>query len=303
MTGLVRSEVLRLRSRRIVWTLALLLVAGIALATVLIAANSHTTTPAELASGKAAYEQALHRCESSGAFRPANGQPLSEFCPAEIHLADFLPSGTFGLVLLPDVFQHTAFILIVIGLVIGASSIGADWQSGTMGTLLTWEPRRTRLFAVRFVVVCAGVFVLTLGLDAILAAMLAAVSATRGTTAWLDADWAKSSIAAAMRIGTVASVGAALGLSVSMIGRATGAALAGVFVYLAVFENLIRGLRPGTGPWLLGPNMIVFVIGRATNVGTEQTLSLAHAVLVIALYVTIAFALALAWFRARDVGS
>ena len=301
MTGLVRSEVLRLRSRRIVWTLALLVVAGIALATVLVAANSHGTTPAELASGKAAYEQVLHRCESGGAFRPANGQPL--FCPANIHLADFVPSGTFGLVLLPDVFQHTAFILIVIGLVIGASSIGADWQSGTMATLLTWESRRTRLFTVRFLVVCAGVFALTLGLLAILSLLLAAVAVTRGTTAWLDAAWVRSSIAAALRIGAVTSLGAALGLSVSMIGRATGAALAGVFVYLAVFENLIRALRSGTAPWLLGPNVVVFVIGKATNPGTEQTLSVAHAVLVIALYVAIPFAAALAWFRARDVGS
>ena len=296
MTGLLRSEILRLRSRRIVWTLAILLVCGIALATVLIAINSHRTSPTELAQGKAAYEQALHRCESGGVLNPPGGEPLSEFCAGQIRLADFLPSGTFGLVLLPDAFQHGAFVLIVIGLVIGSSSIGADWQSGTMATLLTWESRRTRLFTVRFLVVCIGVFALALGLELILSGFLAGVAASRGTTAWLDAAWARASIATALRVAGAASLGAALGLSVSMIGRATGAALAGVFVYLAVFENLIRGLRPGIDPWLLGSNMVVFIIGRTTTLGGDETLTLVHAVLVIALYVVITFAIALTWF-------
>jgi ABC-2 type transport system permease protein len=303
VTGLVRSEVLRLRSRKIVWTLAILAVCGIVLAVVLVAAHSHRTSAVALANGKTAYELALRRCESGGSLRPPGGQPLSEFCPGQIHLSEFLPARTFGLVLLPDVFQHAAFVFIVIGLVIGSSSIGADWQSGTMATLLTWESRRNRLFTVRFLVVCIGVFALAVGLELILSALLAAVAATRGTTAWLDAAWLRSSIAAAARVAGAASVGAALGLSVSMIGRATGAALAGVFVYLAVFENLVRGLRPGIDPWLMGSNMVVFIIGRTSSLGANQTLTLAHAMLVIALYVAITFAVALAWFRARDVGS
>ncbi len=101
----------------------------------------------------------------------------------------------------------------------------------------------------------------------------------------------------------MASFGALLGLSVSMIGRATGAALAGVFVYLAVFESLVRALHPSSAPWLLGPNVVVFVEGIATSPGTQQTLSLAHSILVISLYAAVPFIAALLWFRVRDVGN
>jgi hypothetical protein len=34
----------------------------------------------------------------------------------------------------PVTLENTAFIVIVLGLVIGASSVGADWQAGSFGT-------------------------------------------------------------------------------------------------------------------------------------------------------------------------
>jgi len=35
--------------------------------------------------------------------------------------------------------------------VIGASSIGAEWQARSITTLLTWEPRRARVLAAKVV--------------------------------------------------------------------------------------------------------------------------------------------------------
>jgi uncharacterized protein (DUF2342 family) len=298
---------LRIRSRRIVWVLALLMIAAMLIACSILASKTRPVTASELDRARAAYENTLSRCESgTGSFPIAiqKGGSLDQACRNVIRPSDFLaPLGVFGLVMLPQVFQHTAFILIVIGLVIGSSSVGADWQSGSIGTLLTWESRRVRLFLVRVIVVCVWVFVLAVALLLVLSALLTLVATTRGTTAWLDSSWASDAWQTGARVAAMSAFGALLGMSISMIGRSTGAALAGVFVYLAIFESLLRAIYPKASPWLLGPNVVVFVEGIATSPGTQQVLTFAHAILVISLFSLVPFLVALVWFRSRDVGT
>ena len=310
MRGLLRSELLRFRSRRNVWILSLLVVAGAVIGSLLVATHSHHPSDAALAAATASYERALGNCESAfaqGTIRLITGAKAvtpGQACQRMVSLSNYVPRGTFGLIDLPQVLQGTAFIFIVVGLVIGASSIGADWQSGTMGTLLTWEPRRIRLFVVRVIVVCVGVFLIAAVLEAWLTALLALAASTRGSTAWLDSAWATDSVKTAARVAGMASFGALLGLSVSMIGRATGAALAVVFVYLAVFESLVRAIRPSTSHWLLGPNIAVFISATASRIERLRTLTtFAHSVLVISLFAVIPFVAALIWFRGRDAGN
>ena len=45
------------------------------------------------------------------------------------------------------VLGFTGLMLLVGGLLGGASVVGAEWRSGTVITVLTWEPRRVRLLA------------------------------------------------------------------------------------------------------------------------------------------------------------
>ena len=308
MRRLLRSELLRFRSRRIVWILTLLVVCGAILGSILVATHSHRPTDAALAAAKASYEHDLTNCENGVGghfyFGPkASGEALVRACQQNVALWNYVPHGTFGLIALPQALQGTAFIFIVVGLVIGASLIGADWQSGTIGTLLTWEPRRIRLFVVRVIVVCVGVFLIAVLLEAWLTALLALVASSRGSTAWLDSSWVKDSLKTAARVAGMASFGTLLGLSVSMIGRATGAALAVVFVYLAVFESLVRAIHPSAMKWLLGPNIAVFLNGTTTHLREQQTVTFAHSVLIISLYAVIPFVAALMWFRTRDVSN
>jgi ABC-type transport system involved in multi-copper enzyme maturation permease subunit len=301
--SLFGSEFLRIRSRRVVWMLAALAVAGMIVGCVLIAANTHRVSGGTLASAHALYERNVQACLAGHTYPLTPAESAAQTCREQVHPADFLPSGTFGMVLLPEIFQHIDFIIVLIGLVIGASAVGADWQSGSIGTLLTWETRRTRIWIARVVVVCLVVFVLALALLALLAVLFVFVAATRGTFAWLDGTWVRDSIGTAGRVAATATLGTLLGLSVAMIGRSSTAALAGVFVYLAVFESLVRAIYPKIGQWLLGPNVAVFVQGVATSPGIPTRVTLAHSVLVISLYAVVPFAIALLWFRARDVGT
>ena len=51
---------------------------------------------------------------------------------------------TFELTAVREVLLGIAAIFAILGLLIGATCIGAEWHAGTMATLLTWEPRHPR---------------------------------------------------------------------------------------------------------------------------------------------------------------
>ncbi len=251
MISLIRSEFLRLRSRRVLMTLTALGALGIVVSMTIAAVKSHP--------------------------------------------------GPDGLALwaLPDILKHTSFILIVFGLVIGASSVGADWQAGSMGTLLTWEPRRARVFFSRLLVVIVTVFVAAVALETLLALLVVLVANARGTT--LHAGGVgRASIGAILRVGAMVSVGSVLGASIAMLGRSSTAALGAVFVYLAVVENLLRGLYPSITRWTFAVNAVVFVDGKPVRL-LNQILTFGRAIVMLAVYAAVVVAAGLTSLRTRDV--
>ena len=80
------------------------------------------------------------------------------------------PSGN-GLRLtdLNGLIQGMSTLVGLLGVVLGASLVGADWSAGSMATLLTWEPRRLAVFAVRAALVTLTVFVVAVALLTFLA--------------------------------------------------------------------------------------------------------------------------------------
>ncbi|MDP9295283.1 MAG: ABC transporter permease [Actinomycetota bacterium] len=251
MIALIRSEFLRLRSRRVLMTLTALGAAGIVVGMSIAAVKSHPGL---------------------------NGLALSS---------------------LPDVLKHVSFILVVFGLVIGASSVGADWQTGSMATLLTWEPRRTRVFFARLLVVIVTVLLLAVALETLLALLFLLVANTRGTTAFAGGV-GRAATGAILRVGAMASVGSVLGACIAMLGRSSTAALGAVFVYLAVVENLLRGLYPGITKWTFAVNAVVFVDGKPATL-FNQILTFGRAVAMLVGYAGIVIVAGLTSFRTRDV--
>lgn len=260
MIGLLRSELLRIRSRRLVWILALLALAGILLAVTIAAAKSHPSSGALVDTGH-----------------------------------------SFSVAHIPDALRGTAFIMIVIGLVIGASSTGADWQAGSMTTLLTWEPRRTRVLVARTVAVVATVVALILALSLILSGLLWLVAATRGTTTGAGSTLFQHVVGLIVRVAIVAGLAAILGLSISMIGRGTAASLGVIFVYLAILETLFRSLIPSVTPYLFATNTVVFVDGHAGSPATATVITMTRATITVFAYGVALLVVAWAFFRARDV--
>jgi ABC-2 type transport system permease protein len=306
VTRLLGSELLRLASRRVVWGLLILALAGAVVGATIVAINSRPPSAAELASGSAQYRRAFAACVEGQLGVPneeLGGLTLRQWCERNVRPEQFVGGEAFAVANLPDVLRGTAFIVLVIALMIGSSSVGAEWQSGSMATLLTWEPRRARVLLVRSVVVASMVFALAVVIQVVLSGLLWFVAIWRGTTAGAGSTLLQHVAGVTLRVAIVAAVTSLLGVSLATIGRNTAAALGAVFVYLAVVESLLRAFAPRFTPWLLGPNTVVFVDGRPSFPSPSATVvTVGHALVVTVGYAVVLLAAAVASFRARDVG-
>jgi ABC-2 type transport system permease protein len=143
---------------------------------------------------------------------------------------------------------------------IGATAGGADWTARSMGMLLVWEPRRTRVFATRLGVLLT----LSLGVAAaaiILATALGAgVVSLRGTWDGFGSDEWTSLLGYQVRLLPLVMLAAAAGFGLAMIARSTGFALGVAAGYLAVVESAAQIWRWGS-QWLVQTNVGVVLSG------------------------------------------
>jgi ABC-2 type transport system permease protein len=303
---LIGSELLRFRSRRLVVVLLGASLIGTGVGVVIAASQSTPPTAEALATARAQAREEVALClEQDWEGVPIEEGSLEVFC--EDNFGD--PAQYMGshlrLAELPGILEGISSITSIMGLVVGASIVAVSWQTGTISTILTWEPRRLRWFASRVLVVAAGVLVMTLAIVAFLSAGLAVAAILRGSTFGTDGAWWADVLSTWLRIGVAASISAVIGAAVAAIGRHTAAALGVVFVWTAVVEGLIRGLRPRWTPWLLGDNLVSFLSWESTETQFESfrsfTITPGRALLVIAGYAILALALGFTFVRVRDV--
>jgi ABC-2 type transport system permease protein len=308
MKRLFDVEVRRYLSRRLVRVVGGLAVLGIVIGCTVMFVRSHRLDPAGMRRleqrAEAEREASVRECVAGEFGIPASavppGQSMEQVCGAIVG-EPFVQDPAYHLVDLRGALAGVGPILITLSLLLGASFIGAEWHSGTMATLLTWEPRRLRVFGSKVAVAAAMAVMGALVLQVILSGGLIAVAAFRGTTAGTDATWVRGVVGLALRAAAVAGVGATVGAALASLGRNTAAALGIGFGYLAVLEPLIRGLRPRWGPWLVSNNLASFLDGsRSINPGFVSR-SPGVAGVLVAIYAAALAAIALAVFSRRDV--
>lgn len=203
----------------------------------------------------------------------------------------------FELTELGDAFTGAFGPLMLVGLILGASFVGAEWHAGTMVTLLTWEPRRGRVIAAKLLAMLVSVFVLALATLAGLGLVLALGAATRGTTAGADAAWLTDTLLTGLRVALLTCFSAAVGFGLATIGRNTAGALGAFFGYLVVVENLIRAFEPDLNEWLVSQNISRFLALEPGD-GAGSTTRAGLYLLVVACLV---LSVAVGAFRVRDV--
>ena len=284
MTALFVSEVRRDLSRRLVWVLVALGLFGAVLAGGIAYANAEgsITRPG----GTECRTTSSGEVECIEVFGPTT--------PDEFRLTELWPrdSDEGPLLAVPVVF------LAIGGLFAGASMVGAEWRAGTITTLLTWEPRRTRVAVAKLLAAGLLAFVISVALLAFFClAMLPA--GFRGDSTGTDAAWFGGLVAGGLRGGLLVALAAVFGAGVAMVGRNTAAALGLAFAYLMVGENIVRAWKPWLTRWLIGENSATVLLGAAPD-GAPFHRGFGLALATMVLYVGLVAVAAVSTFRARD---
>lgn len=200
----------------------------------------------------------------------------------------------------PPALAAASVFLVIGGLLGGASMVGADWRSGTMVTLLTWEPRRERLAAAKLGAVALLAWSISMALMVLLVlAVVPGVSSTAGA----DGEWLRGLAGGIFRTGAMAAMAAVVGASIAMVGRNTAAAFGVAFAYLVVGENIVRAWKPWLRPWLLGENGTIFLLGQRLEGVPFVGRGFGPAALTLAAYTCGLAAAAVASFRLRDIAN
>ncbi len=145
----------------------------------------------------------------------------------------------------------TSSIVVLLGVLLGATLAGADWTAGTMGTLLTWEPRRTRVHLVRVLVTVAVVLVFTIFAQVLLIGVFRIAVAIAGSADGTPKGMPRHLIGIVSRVAVVAALFGVVAHAVATLGRSTVAALGVIFGYLIVVEGFVAGLWTAIQPRLL----------------------------------------------------
>ncbi len=191
-------------------------------------------------------------------------------------------------------------LLAIVGLILGASFVGAEWQAGTFTTLLTWEPRRVRVLAAKAVAALVGVMLTVVVLQILLLLIMLPVAAIKGSTDGIDAQWLREAAETMGRVAFAGGLCAIIAFAIATIGRTTAAALGVAFAYFAIVESLLRGFKPHWQPWFVGDNLITLIVADPVQASPTGHTA-AEAGVVVALYAGLLFAAALAFFRQRDI--
>lgn len=301
MIALIAVEWRRVLARRLVRVSAALAALAVLAAGAIAFLVSRDTDAASMAQAQAARQVEVQRCiagQLEGVPTDIPPEERAEFC--EQGFIPPVPDRRLHYEHLPEILVGTSGFAIILGWLLGASLVGADWHAGTMATLLTWEPRRVRVLVAKLIAASVLVVTLTVILQLLLGVALLPAGLLRGTTDGIDSDWLRSLGGVGLRVAAVSVVGAAMGASIATIGRNTAAALGIAFGYLAIVENAIRGLRPSWSPWLLGDNSVVVITNQTQNAPLVGRSALEAAALV-ACYTLALLAAALFAFRRRDI--
>ena len=323
---LLRSEVSRLTHRRFARVMALILLGGIVLISLLVFVTHGRggTSQEQLLQNQQEAQQSWVACAQT----TPNPDRVQRFCgpePQSQPLAAFDYEGDQrykAYEMLPVGLIGAAIAASGVAFLIGASCGGAEWSSRSMTLQLLFEPRRLRLLAVKWLslVLCSAALAalamaMTVGLGAVTASMRGTWSSDFALSDEFRDGLASTLMLMGLRGLVLTAVAATIGYAVAMMVRNTGASLGVAFVYFVVLENGARFafLRMGYAaePFMLSTNAVAFLFPGGLEVPGGPTSALDPApnialtnlrALVTLLGYTVLLVVPAAWsFTRRDV--
>jgi len=206
----------------------------------------------------------------------------------------------------PGGLRIAASILFTTSVVVGASAVGAEWGSGVMTTLLTWEPRRGRLMTAKAAAVIFAVVLAAVGIFVLITLALLPAGTLRGSMDGLTASWWRSLAGLALRGMAAAALGTGLGVGLANIMRTAAGPIAGWMIFQFVVAPILTFFwRPGLYRWFPDGNVQLLLGGfEESSINGVQLVPSASALrggLVLAAYAGVMLIAGFAAFRSRDV--
>jgi ABC-2 type transport system permease protein len=216
---------------------------------------------------------------------------------------------------LPGVLTGASYQVLFLAFLVGATFTAAEVSTGSLGNWLTFEPRRTRVYASKLLAAAVGVLPVTAVLLAAVVAGTWGIAGSFGLAEGMTARHWSDTGATALRILALAALVAAVAAALGFLLRHTAAVLGVAVGYVVVVELMLQGFLGRFQPWMVVKNVEGWVERGASyyvNVCTtdangtaceftEKPLAYGHSVIyVVALTVLLVLAGALV-FRRRDV--
>lgn len=306
MTRLLRAELARARARPLVWCV----VVGVALAVVALVLtgwwDSRPPSPDRLAAADAAYRAAVEDWRATLDASPAPDR--AQFLAPPPHVLDLVAGR------LPSV----GFMLAVGSLMIGVGLVTAEFASGSIGTWLTFAPRRGPVLVSKLVAAVTAALPCGLAALGTLVGGLLLVGVAHGLPLGLgDPAWSHLAAVAARWLVAGAAF-AALGVGLAFALRHAAAVTGVVVWWVAATESALPLVLPSLRSLTLSRNVAAWTAGRADYVvpacvpapslpGGEvcqdvvHTVSMGHGAAVVGLTVVVALVAGALSFRLRDV--
>jgi ABC-2 type transport system permease protein len=172
---------------------------------------------------------------------------------------------------MPDVLLNGSYLLVFIAFLLGAGFIGAEYSSGSIGSWLTFEPRRLRVYGSKLLAASTGLIPVAAVFTTLLLLGSWVIIGHNGTTAGTTGEVWGDLAETAVRVVALTAVAAALGVVVGLLFRHTAAALGLAMAYLVLVEAVLGGVLTKVQPWLLRLNFESWVSHGATYVVEECT--------------------------------
>jgi ABC-2 type transport system permease protein len=277
MTRLTRVELRRMTARRMIQLalLAMVVIVGLGLFGL---HQQVSNLDSERAMAEQAYEESLREWERSGEQmvedcrteqdleRERSGDPTVDFGCDQMRapqLEDFL-GGPQSLFQAYEDFLHSlSYPVLFLAFAVGTTATAAEFAHRTMGTWLTFEPRRDRVFGSKVLAGALGTLPLGLGFVALVLLGTAAVFRLNGVDdAVTGEEWGVLAWVA-VRVVALTAVAGLAGAAGGMLLRHTGAVLGVVIGYFVAFEGVLSGLFPSLSRWTLSLNLDAWIRGGA----------------------------------------
>jgi hypothetical protein len=249
--SLFRAELRRLVKRR--FTRYMLLIGVLVLGAIAVGMffAHQKVGPAQLAAAERAAEreyqqqaqfsqQIVAECEQVQASDSPDRAHFPEDCsllipPREAFSAEgFLPPQFDFAETFPATILVLAGVLGMVAFVVGASFVGAEWNTGGMMNLLLWRPRRLQVLLAKLGTLMAGLIAATVVLYAAWLAAFWVIGTFRGSTAGMTPGVWRSLALTDLRGLAIVLLAGLVGFTVASIGRHTAFALGGAIAVIVV---------------------------------------------------------------------